>query len=112
VANEVSKFSGLSKFRETTGKPDGKPTAKVEAKMESTPGRDSKSPSELRGAGELNLPTRKKPIGQRRDVDYRQKAVLLKESSIDEAEVRLRRNHKGTTFSELMQALLEQWLAG
>lgn len=60
--------------------------------------------------GELSLPSRQL-TGKRSSADYRQKSVLLKVVSIDQAEQLLRKNHKGTDFSELMQALLDKWLA-
>jgi hypothetical protein len=51
------------------------------------------------------------PRGKRSTVGWKQKAVLLKEASIDEANTRLKRRGDRTDFSDLMQALLEAWLA-
>jgi hypothetical protein len=51
----------------------------------------------------------KRPVltGKRSAAGWKQKAVLLKE----EAQERLRRRGDKTDFSDLMQALLEGWLA-
>jgi hypothetical protein len=50
------------------------------------------------------------PRGKRSSAGWKQKAVLLKEASIDEALQRLKRRGDRTDFSDLMQALLEAWL--
>jgi hypothetical protein len=49
--------------------------------------------------------------GKRSTPGWKQKAVLLKEESINRAHERLRRRGDRTDFSDLMQALLERWLA-
>lgn len=51
------------------------------------------------------------PRGKRSTAGWKQKAVLLKEGSIDAANVRLKARGDRTDFSDLMQALLEAWLA-
>jgi hypothetical protein len=50
------------------------------------------------------------PQGKRSTPGWRQKAVLLKEESVDQALERLKRRSDRTDFSDLMQALLEAWL--
>lgn len=51
-----------------------------------------------------------KPAGKRSDPAWKQFSVLLKIKSQEEATERLRKKYKGTDFSELLQALLDQWL--
>jgi aryl carrier-like protein len=41
---------------------------------------------------------------------WRQKSVLLKQASIEQAAQRLKQRGDRTDFSDLMQALLEAWL--
>ena len=48
--------------------------------------------------------------GKRSDPDWKQRSVLLKNDSFDEARDILKRKYNGRDFSELMQALLDQWL--
>src|SRR5262249_24384807 len=62
------------------------------------------------GVGDIVLPS-KKPTGKRSNPDFRGRSVLLKKTSQREAEKRLRDQHPGTDFSDLMQALLDKWLA-
>jgi hypothetical protein len=50
------------------------------------------------------------PQGKRSMPGWKQKAVLLKEASVEEALQRLKRRGDRTDFSDLMQALLEAWL--
>jgi hypothetical protein len=50
-------------------------------------------------------------LGKRSTPGWKQKAVLLKEESINHAQERLRRRGDKTDFSDLMQALLDAWLA-
>jgi hypothetical protein len=83
-----SKFAGLTELRQQQAAPEGAGRA---------------------GPVGLNLPARK-PTGKRSNPDWKQKAVLLRIASCEDAEARLRKQHKGTDFSDLIQALLEQWL--
>jgi hypothetical protein len=48
--------------------------------------------------------------GKRSDPHWKQRSVLLKNDSFDEARDILKRKYNGRDFSELMQALLDQWL--
>lgn len=48
--------------------------------------------------------------GKRSDPKWKQHSVLLKNDSFDEARDVLKRKYNGRDFSELMQALLDQWL--
>jgi len=50
------------------------------------------------------------PRCKRSTAGWKQKAVLLKEASIEDALARLKRRGDRTDFSDLMQALLEAWL--
>jgi hypothetical protein len=93
MANGKSKFSGLADLRDHNNQPSERP-------KQAATGR----------AGDLDLPTRKLQ-GKRSNPDYRGRTVLLKIKSQEQTEQRLRQNHSGTDFSDLMQALLEQWLA-
>ena len=93
-----SKFSGLTELREQHRRaPEGA--------LQSAPDSPKRAGQ---GAG-LDLPVRR-PTGKRSNPDWKQKAVLLKIASCEAAEARLRKNHEGTDFSDLMQALLDQWL--
>ena len=59
----------------------------------------------------LHLPTKpSRPQGKRSDPDWKQFSVLLKKESHKEAGIILRQKHEGVDISDLMQALLEQWL--
>jgi hypothetical protein len=59
--------------------------------------------------GAILTPKEKKLSGKRSDPDFKQQAVLLKIASVDEARQTLKRKYNGRDFSELMQALLDQW---
>jgi hypothetical protein len=50
-------------------------------------------------------------LGKRSTPGWKQKSVLLKEESINRANERLRRRGDSTDFSDLMQAILDAWLA-
>ena len=94
MASSKSKFAGLTELREHHQKaPDSPPESAQRAGQ---------------GAS-LDLPTRK-PTGKRSNPEWKQKAVLLRIASCEAAEARLRKHHKGTDFSDLIQALLDQWL--
>lgn len=81
-----SKFAGLKELKNPKGKgPDYTPKSAV------------------------LTPKERKLTGKRSDPDFKQKAVLLKTSSVEEATANLKRNYNGRDFSELMQALLDQW---
>ena len=54
-------------------------------------------------------PKERKLTGKRSDPDFKQKAVLLRTSSVEEATGKLKRNYNGPDSSELMQVLLDQW---
>ena len=65
----------------------------------------------LEAPGQVALPLKPEPPrGKRSTAGWKQKAVLLKEVSIEEAQARLKRRGDRTDFSDLMQALLEAWL--
>ena len=110
MANEKSKYGGLLALRNDAPKPDSeKPADKVQATPVTTDKAARRSKPERARGGELSLPSRQL-TGKRSSADFRQKSVLLRVASIDAAESRLKRKHKGTDFSDLMQALLEKWL--
>lgn len=77
-----------------------KTLARLNAPGETTP----------REAPQILLPEKAPLQGKRSMPGWRQKAVLLKEASVDEALARLKRRGDRTDFSDLMQALLEAWL--
>ncbi len=54
-------------------------------------------------------PKERKLTGKRSDPDFKQQAVLLKIESVEEARQTLKRKYNGRDFSELLQALLDQW---
>ena len=58
----------------------------------------------------LITPKERKLTGKRSDPDWKQRSVLLRNQSFDHARDILRRKYNGRDFSELMQALLDQWL--
>ncbi len=59
----------------------------------------------------LRLPVKPpKPHGKRSDPDWKQYSVLLKKESHKQASLLLRQKYEGIDISDLMQALLEQWL--
>jgi hypothetical protein len=49
--------------------------------------------------------------GKRSAAGWKQKSVLLREESVGRAQERLRRRGDKTDFSDLMQAILDAWLA-
>jgi hypothetical protein len=51
------------------------------------------------------------PAGKRSGPAYTQKGVFLKKASVAEANARLDARGDKTDFSDLMQSLLEAWLA-
>lgn len=55
-------------------------------------------------------PKERNLTGKRSHPDWKQRSVLLKNGSFDEAHDILKRKYNGRDFSELMQALLDQWL--
>ncbi len=85
-----SKFAGLKQLKEPKGQ---------------GPEKGTKAAS----VGSVLTPKEKKPTGKRSDPSFKQKAVLLRISSVEEAEENLKRKYNGRDFSELMQALLDQW---
>jgi len=93
MASEKSKFAGLKELKKPTGK-----------------GSDSAQ----RPAPSANIltPKERKLTGKRSDPDFKQKAVLLRISSVEEAEETLKRKYNGRDFSELVQILLDQWNEG
>ncbi len=52
-----------------------------------------------------------KPQGKRSDPEWKQFSVLLKKESHKQAGIILRQKYDGVDISDLMQALLEKWLA-
>ena len=86
---ERHKYSAIAALREARQQPDAPP---------SSPG--------------LRLPAKPpKPRGKRSDPDWKQYSVLLKKESHKQASLLLRQKYEGIDISDLMQALLEQWLA-
>jgi hypothetical protein len=62
-------------------------------------------------ATRLRMPVKPpKPQGKRSDPDWKQYSVLLKKESHKQASLLLRQKYEGIDISDLMQALLEQWL--
>jgi hypothetical protein len=60
----------------------------------------------------ITLPPKPEPPkGKRSREGWRQKQVLLNAASVDHANARLRNRGDKTDFSDLMQALLDAWLA-
>jgi hypothetical protein len=107
VANEAKgKYSELATIRNSSPKPDA-PPARREREVIAVP----KPAIEMTTPGGIQLPIKTKPVGKRRDAAYRQKAVLLKTESVAKAERRLVEMQTDNDFSELMQALLDEWLA-
>jgi hypothetical protein len=59
----------------------------------------------------LNLPVKAdKPQGKRSNPDWKQFSILLKKESQKKAVLILRERYEGVDISDLMEALLEQWL--
>ena len=86
-----SKFAGLKELKNPKGQgPDTAPKRAPE--------------------GALITPKERKLTGKRSDPDWKQRSVLLKNGSFDEARDILKRKYNGRDFSELVQALLDQWL--
>ena len=66
---------------------------------------------EAKGETSLKLPVKApKPQGKRSDPNWKQYSVLLKKESHKQACQLLREQYDGIDLSDLMQALLEQWL--
>ena len=62
-------------------------------------------------ATHIALPLKSEPPrGKRSTAGLEQKAVLLKEDSIERATERMKRRNRRTDISDLMQALLDAWL--
>jgi hypothetical protein len=59
--------------------------------------------------GGLNLPSRR-PAGKRSNPDYKGRYLLIHEPTYEAIEDRLRQEHKGTDVSDLVNALLQEWL--
>ena len=74
--------------------------------------REARQQPELPAASTgLRLPVKPpKPQGKRSDPDWKQYSVLLKKASHKQASLLLRQKYEGIDISDLMQALLEQWL--
>jgi hypothetical protein len=85
-----SKYAGLKELKNPKGK-----------------GPDS-APKGVPAAAVLT-PKERKLTGKRSDPDFKQQAVLLKIASVEEARQTLKRKYNGRDFSELLQALLDQW---
>lgn len=85
-----SKFAGLKELQNPTGQ-------------------GTSTPKNLPGQGVIT-PKERTLTGKRSDPDWKQRSVLLKNDSFDEARDVLKRKYNGRDFSELMQALLDQWL--
>jgi hypothetical protein len=88
---EKSKYAGLADLRPTNTEPKGQ-------------GAISRRTSAVITPKERTL------TGKRSHPDWKQRSVLLKNDSFDEARDVLKRKYNGRDFSELMQALLDQWL--
>ena len=72
-------------------------------------GQGTTAPQKLEGQGVI-APKERTLTGKRSDPDWKQRSVLIKNDSFDEARNVLKRKYNGRDFSELMQALLDQWL--
>jgi hypothetical protein len=69
------------------------------------------NPSPAGSAPTVLLPVKAPiPSGKRSTPGWKQKSVLLKEESVHRATEKLKRRRDRTDFSDLMQALLDQWL--
>lgn len=112
---QTSQFAALQKLREdkASGTPapakpgNGEPKT---AKAKPVSNDREKAAPTGGGVGDIVLPS-KKPTGKRSNPDFRGRTVLLKKTSQRDAEKLLRDKHPGTDFSDLMQALLDKWLA-
>jgi hypothetical protein len=85
-----SKFAGLKELKNPKGQGPRVPKSAAE--------------------GALITPKERKLTGKRSDPDWKQRSVLIKNESFDEAHDILKRKYNGRDFSELVQALLDQWL--
>jgi hypothetical protein len=84
----------------------------AESKWDKTLARLNSPGNAVPAAPKILLPEKAPPPqGKRSMPGWRQKAVLLKEDSVDLAIDRLKLRRDRTDFSDLMQALLEAWLA-
>jgi hypothetical protein len=82
-----SKFAGLRELKNPKGKgPDAAPKVA------------------------LITPKERKLTGKRSDPNWKQRTVILKNESFDEARDILKRKYNGLDFSELLQALVDHWL--
>lgn len=100
MAEKKSKYSALGEIAKTSA-------ASVEEPENLHPEDAPPSPPET----SLTLPVKAaKPQGKRSNPDWKQYSVLLKKESHKEAVALLRDRYEGTDISDLMQALLEQWL--
>ena len=74
--------------------------------------REARQPSDAPAPSTgLRLPEKPpKPQGKRSNPDWKQYSVLLKKESHKQASLLLRQKYEGIDISDLMQALLEQWL--
>ncbi len=107
MANEAKgKYSELANIRSSSPKPEAPPVRR-ESEVIAVP----KPAAEMNKQSGIQLPIKAKPVGKRRDLAFRQKAVLLKIDSVDKAEKRLKDMQTDNDFSELMQVLLDDWLA-
>jgi len=78
----------------------------IAALREARPQSDAPAPS----TG-VRLPVKPpKPQGKRSDPAWKQYSVLLKRESHKHASLLLRQKYEGIDMSDLMQALLEQWV--
>ena len=84
-----SKFGGLKELREGEGTTAPRPPP----------------------SGAIITPKERKLTGKRSDPEWRQRSVLIKNEAFDQARQILKDKYNGRDFSELMQALLDQWLA-
>lgn len=102
---EKSKFAGLAELKDPL-------PAQAPAEDETAPHTKHERGAEsvTRQTGPVLATAPPKPAGKRSDPAWKQFSVLLKIKSQEEATERLRKKYKGTDFSELLQALLDQWL--
>jgi hypothetical protein len=88
---EKSKYAGLADLRPTKAVPKGQ------------------GPVTRQGAAVIT-PKERNLTGKRSDPDWKQRSVLLKNDTFDEARDILKRKYNGRDFSEFVQALIDQWL--
>jgi len=65
---------------------------------------------EISCTASIITPKERTLTGKRSDPDWKQRSVLLKNDSFEQARDLVRRKYNGRDFSELRQALLDQWL--